>query len=197
MCGRYHQPGGLCADGAARMKLLKTVRADPSDTFVFDKAAQPGEWAVSGGFMFANLDPATLTGKTRAAFRGGFLGIDSFGWSTLAQIVEVSAEQHAAAVEQLAARLVERCGAPDLPTARLAAQEEIAFAASLGEHPQGMLIAVSRRWEKEATRESFRTLQANAMPKAAPVFSFVEVADDEETPAEHIDFAAMANGERR
>jgi hypothetical protein len=179
------------------MKLLKTVRADPSDTFVFDKAAQPGEWAVPGGFMFANLDPATLTGKTRAAFRGGFLGIDSFGWSTLAQIVEVSAEQHAAAVEQLAARLVERCGAPDLPTARLAAQEEIAFAASLGEHPQGMLIAVSRRWEKEATRESFRTLQANAMPKAAPVFSFVEVADDEETPAEHIDFAAMANGERR
>jgi Family of unknown function (DUF6505) len=184
------------------VKLLKTVRADPSDTFVFDKAAEPGEWAVSGAFMFANLDPATLTGKTRAAFRGGFLGVDSFGWSTLAQIVEVSAEQGAAAVEQLAARLVEHCGAPDFPTARLAAQEEIAFAASLADHPQGMLIAVSRRYENEATRESFRTLQANAVPKAAPVFSFVEVADEEvadeeEAPVELIDFAAITHGERR
>jgi hypothetical protein len=60
-----------------------------------------------------------------------------------------------------------------------------------------MLIAVSRRYENEATRESFRTLQANAMPKAAPVFSFVEVADDEEPPAEQIDFAAIVDGERR
>src|ERR1700722_1753902 len=93
--------GGLCADRATRVKLLKTVRADPSDTFVFDKAAEPGEWAVSGAFMFANLDPATLTGKSRAAFRGGFLGVDSFGWSTLAQIVEVGAEQSAAAGGQL------------------------------------------------------------------------------------------------
>jgi hypothetical protein len=179
------------------VKLLKTVRADPSDTFVFNKAAEPGEWAVSGAFMFAHLNPANLTGKTRAAFRGGFLGIDSFGWSTLAQIVEVSAEQRAAAAEQLAARLLKRCGAPDLRIARLAAEEEIAFAASLCDHPQGMLIAVSRRYENEATRESFRTLQANSQPKPSPVFSFVEVADEAEAPAAQIDFAAFANGERR
>src|ERR1700732_4473511 len=191
------QPGGLCADEAARVKLLKTVRADPSDTFVFHKAAEPGEWAVSGAFRFANLDPASLTGKTRAAFRGGFLGVDSFGWSTLAQIVEVSEEQRAAAVVQLAARLLERCGAPNLKTAQLASEEEIAFAASLCSHPQGMLIAVSRRYENEATRESFRTLQANALPNPAPVFSFVEVADEEAAPAEPIDLAAFANGERR
>jgi hypothetical protein len=197
LSGCCQQPGGLRADWAARVKLLKTVRADPSDTFVFDKAAEPGEWAVSGAFMFANLDPATLTAKTRAAFRGGFLGVDSFGWSTLAQIVEVSAEQRAAAVEQLAARLVQCCGAPDQLTARLAAEEEIAFAASLGDHPQGMLIAVSRRYENEATRESFRTLQANALSKPSPVFSFVEVPDEEQAPAAPIDFAAFANGERR
>jgi hypothetical protein len=178
------------------MKLLKTVRADPSDTFVFDQAAGPGEWAVSGAFMFANLDPATLTGKSRSAFRGGFLGLSSFGWSTLAQIVEASAEQRAAAVEQLAAQLLERCGAPDLQKARLASEEEIAFAASLCDYPQGMLIAVSRRYENEAIRESFRTLQANALSKPAPVFSFVEVADEEEAPVERIDFAPFVRGER-
>ncbi|HVD73162.1 MAG TPA: DUF6505 family protein, partial [Xanthobacteraceae bacterium] len=27
------------------MKLLRTIRLDPSDTFVFERAADPGEWA--------------------------------------------------------------------------------------------------------------------------------------------------------
>ena len=179
------------------MKLLKTVRADPSDTFVYERAAEPGEWAVSGAFMFANLNLAALTGKERAAFRGGFLGIDSFGRSTLAQIVEASAAQRTAAVERLAARLMEHCGAPDLKTARLASEEEIAFAASLcTQHPQGMLIAVSRRDEKEAIRESFRTLQTGTVPLSGPVFRFVEVADEEDAPAAPIDFAAIAGGKR-
>ena len=178
------------------MKLLKTVRADTSDTFVFDKAAEPGEWAISGAFLFANLDPA-LSGKPRAAFRSGFLGISSFGWSTLAQIVEVSEEQRLAAVEQLTARLLERCGAPDLATARAAAEEEIAFAESLCAHPPGMLIAVSRRYENEAIRESFRTLQANAHSKPAPVFSFVEVVGEESAAAEHIDLVGLVDRARR
>src|SRR5215213_3233541 len=45
------------------MKLLRTIRLDPSDTFVFDQAAEPGEWAVTGAFMFADADPSTLEGK--------------------------------------------------------------------------------------------------------------------------------------
>jgi hypothetical protein len=179
------------------VKLLKTIRADTSDTFVFDKAADPGEWAISGALLFANLDPATLSGKPRAAFRSGFLGISSFGWSTLAQIVEASAEQRSMAVEQLAARLVERCGAPDLATARPAAEEEIAFAASLCDHPPGMLVAVSRRYENEAIRESFRTLQANSYPRAAPVFSFIEVADEEAAAPENIDLVELVDRARR
>ena len=179
------------------MKLLKTVRADTSDTFIFDKAAQPGEWAISGALLFAHLDPATLSGKPRAAFRSGFLGISSFGWSTLAQIVAVSEEQRFAAVEQLATRLVECCGAPDLATARPAAEEEIAFAASLCDHPPGMLVAVSRRYENETIRESFRTLQANSCAKPAPVFRFVEVADEEAASLEYIDLLGLADRARQ
>jgi hypothetical protein len=30
------------------VKLLRAIRLDASDSFVFDKAAEPGEWAVSG-----------------------------------------------------------------------------------------------------------------------------------------------------
>lgn len=179
------------------MKLLKTVRADTSDTFVFDKAAEPGEWAISGALLFSNSDLANLSGKPRAAFRSGFLGIDSFGWSTLVQIVEVSEEQRSTAVEQLAARLVERWGAPDLTVGRAAAEEEIAFAASLCDHPPGMLVAVSRRCESEAIRESFRTLQANSYAKRAPVFSFVEVVGEEDIPPERVDLVELLDRARR
>jgi hypothetical protein len=160
------------------LKLLKTIRADPSDTFIFDKAAEPGEWAVSGAFLFAQRDPAGLQGKARAAFRGGFLGIDSFGWSTLARIVEASEVDRAAALELLATRLI-GLGAPDLITARSAAEEEIAFAASLCEHPTGMLIAVSRRHERDLTHEAFRTLQASARWRQGPVIDLAGLANSE------------------
>ncbi len=52
------------------MKLLRTIRLDPSDTFVFERAAEPGEWAVSGAFMFGDADPDMLTGKARARIVG-------------------------------------------------------------------------------------------------------------------------------
>jgi len=178
------------------MKLLRTIRLDPSDTFVFEKAAEPGEWAVSGAFAFAHVDPATLEGKTRAAFRSGFLGVDSLGWSTLVQIVEATDEDRAAAVELLARRLVERFGAPDLATARPAAEEEIAFAASLSDHPRGMLAAVSRRWEEGAIREAFRTLTPGAGPKPLRAYAFLEVAGEDEAPAEQVDLMTLGKGER-
>ena len=50
-------------ESAARMNLMRTIRLDPSDTFVFDPPAEPGEWAVSGAFAFWDRDPATLEGK--------------------------------------------------------------------------------------------------------------------------------------
>ncbi len=178
------------------MRLLKTIRADPSDTFVFETAAEPGEWAVSGAFMFAHQDPAVLAGKARAAFRAGFLGIGSFGWSTLVQIVEATEADRIAAVDLLAAQLVARCGAPDLATARPAAEEEIAFAASLCDHPKGMLAAVTRRHEDGATREMFRTLSPRLTPEIIRPLAFLDV-EEEDAPAESLDLAALVNGVRR
>ena len=48
------------------MKLLRTIRLDPSDTFVFEHAAEPGEWAVPGAFVFWNEDVLQLEGKARS-----------------------------------------------------------------------------------------------------------------------------------
>ncbi len=79
----------MCGE-AAMLKLPRTIRLDPSDTFVFERAAEPGEWAVSGAFVFFDCDPATLAQKQRVALRSGFLGIDSLGWSTLAIVTEAT-----------------------------------------------------------------------------------------------------------
>ena len=132
------------------LKLPRTTRLDPSDTFVFAHVAEPGEWAVTGTFLFYGVDPARLEGKERQAFRAGFLGIESFGWSTLAVVTEASASERAAAVERLAAQLVARCGAPDLGTARAAAEEEVAFAKSLCDHPPETLLGLQRAAEGES-----------------------------------------------
>lgn len=168
------------------MKLLRTIRLDPSDTFVFERAAEPGEWAVSGAFMFADADAANLTGKARAAFRGGFLGVDSLGWSTLVQIVEATEDDRANVVETLARRFVERLGAPDMAAARAAAEEEVAFAASLCDRPRDTLIAVHRTVDAGEIREAFRTLHPRGERKPMRAFSFLAVEGEEE-PVERVD----------
>ena len=173
------------------MKLLRTIRLDQSDTFVFDRAAEPGEWAVSGAFMFAGVDPATLTGKARAAFRAGLLGVESLGWSTLAQIVEASEDDRVAAVELLAKQLVADFGAPSIAEAVAAAEEEIAFASSLCTHPLDTLIAVHRTHEDGEIREAFRSLRPRDGPKPLRAFTFLEVEGDEE-PNEEVDLTALA-----
>ena len=177
------------------MKLLRTIRLDPSDTFVFERAAEPGEWAVSGAFVFWDADPEALSGKARAAFRGGFLGVDSLGWSTLVQIVEASEADRLNLIEALAGRLVEQFGAPDLEVARKAAEEEVSFAASLCDHPRDTLVAVRRVHEEGAIRESFRTLHPRAGPKPLRAFAFLEVEGEDE-PEDKVDLLGLGGDER-
>lgn len=177
------------------MKLLRTIRLDPSDTFVFDNPAEPGEWAVSGAFEYWDRDLGALSGKERAAFRGGFLGIASMGRSTLVQIVEAKPQDRAEVVEMLARQLVAHFGAPDVEAARAAAEEEVAFAESLCEYPPDVLVAVHRTVEDGTIREAFRSLQAKGGPKPIRAFSFHEVHGEEE-PEERVDLLGMMEGKR-
>jgi hypothetical protein len=160
------------------VKLLRTIALDPSDTFVFDVAAEPGDWAVSGAFRFGDRELERLSGKERSAFRGGFLGVRSWGWSTLVQIVGAREEERRALVELLAAQLVDRFGAPDVVTARPAAEEEVSFAEALCTHPVGSLIAVHRAVADGEVRESFRRLRLREGQGHSRAFSFMEVEDD-------------------
>jgi hypothetical protein len=181
-------------------RLPRTLRLDPSDALVFERAAEPGEWAVPGGFAFWDEDPAAMPGKRRQAFRAGFLGLTGFGWSTLVEVAEAGEADREAAVGALAAHLRAHHGAPDEAAARAAAEEEVAFAESLcADHPPGTVLALSRALDEGggAVRERFRTLSRRADPPhrdfgALPVFGVVEVEED--APPERPDLAALSRG---
>jgi hypothetical protein len=191
------------SDEADMLRFPRTIRLDPSDTLVFERAAEPGEWAVSGAFVFWNQDTANLGQKQRVALRSGFLGIDSLGWSTLAIVTEATEAERQAMVERLASQLLEKFGAPNLEAARLAAEEEVAFAASLCDHPPQTLLAVQRSVEDGEIRERFRTLKpretapgADRLHPHAPAFTFHEVEGDTE-PAEEVDLPGMIRNDCR
>jgi hypothetical protein len=185
------------------LKLPRTIRLDPSDTFVFERAAEPGEWAVSGAFVFWNQDSADLAQKQRVALRSGFLGIESLGWSTLAIVTAATEAERQAAVDRLASQLLEKFGAPDLKAARGAAEEEVAFAASLCDHPAQTLLAVQRSIEDGEIRERFRTLKpreaagdADRLHAHASAFTFHEIEGDDE-PAEEVDLLGLMGTEQK
>ena len=185
------------------LKLPRTIRLDPSDTFVFERAAEPGEWAVSGAFLFWDRDPEGLSQKQRVALRSGFLGIDSLGWSTLAVVTEATEAEREAAARQLALQLLARFGAPDPEAARHAAEIEIAFAASLCDHPPQTLLGVQRTVENGEIRERFRTLRpretaagGDALHAHARAFTFHEVEDGDDT-AEQVDLRGFIEAGRK
>lgn len=142
------------------MKLLRTIRFDSTDEKVFPRAAGPDEIAVAGAFLFADDAPETLAGKRLQAFRSGFLGLESFGFSTFAAVAEVPDGEYARAIELLAYRLFAEHGAPDLEAARAAAQAEVDFAAGLCAHPVNTIVAVARELDEDGIQERFRTVAA-------------------------------------
>ncbi len=184
--------------------LPRTIRLDPSDTVVFANAAEPGEWSVPGTFLFAGRDPAGFGRKEQIAFRSGFLGLSSFGWSTLVVVTEARADERAEAVSLLARQLVAHLGAPGLAEALPAAEEEIGLAEELCRgHDIGTLIALHRAAEAGEIREQFRTLKprqdtgfaAGYLSGHDKAFHVVEV-DDETEDAEADAFDLVALGRR-
>ncbi len=184
------------------MRLLRTIQLDVSDTLVFERAATPGEWAVSGSFLFMDDDPARLTGKRRAAFRQGFAGVRSLGFSTLAVVTPAHEHEIEQATQDLAQSLIEQLGAPDLATALEAARDEIRFCASLcmngsEPYPEGTVIALTRSHEDGEITEQFRSLSRRQARQAeddwhsdARAFAIIEV-DDTNAIEERIDLVSL------
>ena len=141
------------------MYFPRVIRLDASDERVYEPPARPGEWAVPGAFAFLDLDSERLDGKQREAFRHGFLGTETFGWSTLVEVEEISEADYAAAIERLAMHLLQNFGAPNLDAARTAAREEAAFAEGICGHPRLTLLALERQIGTDGIEESFRVVK--------------------------------------
>lgn len=141
------------------MKLARTIRFDESDGNVFPRAAEAGEWAVTGGFEFSNFSESDLTGKTRQAFANGWLGLDSFGRATFVAVAQIEPAERDALESALAAHFVSHYGAPDIEAARPVARDEITFMAELCEdHAPNTLLAVSRSLTDAGVSEAFKAI---------------------------------------
>lgn len=149
------------ATGGTSRRMLRSARLDDTDEEIFELAAQAGEWAIPGSFEFLDDDDDSLTGKRLQAFRGGFLGLTSFGRATIVSIASATEDQIREAVEQLSGHLLEHYGAPDRAAARQAARSEIEYAESLCEYEIGTLIAVERELTDRGVEEKFKRFIPN------------------------------------
>lgn len=153
------------------MKLLRTLRLDQSDPQVFSLAASAGEWAVTGSFAFANLNPQEITGKERQAFSNGWLGLESFGRATLVEVAEITESERARVIERLAQHFMEVYGAPGLAEALPVAQAEIDDAASLCTHKVHTLLAIERLQDPSGElRERVRVVEPQRAQEHARIW---------------------------
>lgn len=135
------------------MKLPKTIQLDVSDSLAFPLAAGSGEWAVTGTFSFADMDTVGMDNKQQLAFRNGWLGMTSFGRSTLVQVSSIDATEYEQVVRDLAAHLHGVYGAPDMIVALDAARVEVTDAAELCDHPPGTLLSIERTLSENGISE--------------------------------------------
>ena len=141
------------------MKLARVIRFDRSDLNVFPAAAEEGEWAVTGSFAFSRLADGEITGKVRQAFANGFLGIPSFGYTTLVSVATAKPGDVEAVTGHLARHFAECYGAPSGELARKAAEEEVRFIGDIcREHATGTLLSVSRSMAGDGIKEAFRSI---------------------------------------
>lgn len=142
------------------MKLARSIRFDESDGNVFERAADAGEWCLSGAFEFSDWQENDLTGKKRQAFRNGWLSLESFGRSTFVATADITTAEMDALTMQLAAHFLENYGAPSLDAALPVAEEELRHMSELcDEHGPNTLLVVERNLSDDGIHEAFRVIE--------------------------------------
>ena len=156
------------------MNLAKTLRLDVSDTHVFDRPANTGEWAITGTFTYIDSDPTEWSSKVKLAFRTAWLGIGSFGNSTFVQATEISTEEYNQTLQILAAYLIEKYNAPSQEAAEEAARQELEDMVKLCDHPAGTLLTIERSLTEQNITEKTRVVIPSDGPLRAETWTIVE-----------------------
>ena len=139
------------------MKFLRAVRLDASDSHLYADggAARDGEWLVSGGY--AVCDP-TGASHRRAPCHclTSFVGVESHGRCTLAEVVEIGETEYRQIIERLTRHFVDELGAPTLDAARGVAEDEAQYTADLCESfSSEVWITVKRTPADDGVKERY------------------------------------------
>ena len=117
---------------------------------------------MPGSFAFLDVEPEDLTGKRLQAFRSGFLGTRTFGWSTLVQIDEIDEDEFQLVIDRLAQHFIDDYGAPHIAAALPAAGEEAHYAVAICEYDVHTLLAIERDFGEDGIVESLKVVRPNA-----------------------------------
>lgn len=162
------------------MKFPRTIRLDISDTQAFSRAAEPGEWAVPGSFAFMEEPLENLPPKEQLAFKNGWLGTKSFGFSSLVEVAEIDPSAFDGVVDRLAQHFMEVYGAPSLGAALPAAREEAEYASGLCEYKVHTLLSIERNLNDDGEIvERFRVITPQRAQDHAKIWT-IEHDDGEE-----------------
>jgi hypothetical protein len=142
---------------AREMKFPRIIRPEggPAGRPV-TAPARAGEWAVTGGFRFAHRDPATLRPAEMETFKHGWLGLESFGDGRVVEVAEVAPAEYETLTRRLAAYYVAEYGIANIHEAMEAAEQEMAFAASLCGHPLRTRLELDRELNEQGLIELAR-----------------------------------------
>ena len=141
------------------MKLAKTIQLDISDNNIYEYPANPQEWAVAGTFSFVDSDPDSWSKKDKFAFQSAWLGLKSFGNSTLVQITDIPKNEYEIIIASLAEYLIEKHNAPSMEEATRASKKEIDDMAVLCEHLPGTLLSIERSLVENGIKERTRVIR--------------------------------------
>jgi hypothetical protein len=156
------------------MKLAKTIQLDVSDTHVFERPAEVGEWAITGTFAFVDSDPSNWSSKQQLAFRTAWLGIDSFGNSTFVQVVEMDTPEYEQAIQTLSTYLTDVYNAPSQEAAQQAAQQEIDDMVTMCDHPMGTLLSIERSIDEQGITEKTSVMAPSGSTSHTKIWAIVE-----------------------
>jgi len=141
------------------MKLARAIHFDDSDTRVFHSPARTGEWCISGGFEFSNWTEGDLVGKSKQAFSNGWLGVETFGRSSLVAVAQIEPYEREALAQSLAQHFVSIYGAPSRDAALPVALEELdQMIALCDEQEPNTLLTVTRILTEGGVKESYGTI---------------------------------------
>lgn len=141
-------------------KFLRIATHPGGKLVLLTPAAAVGEWAVPGAFCFWDTEPAHLGHN----FRHGFYGLDSFAWSPIVEIAEISDGELDQVRYQLAMHLVYAHGAPGLGAAYNYVDQEVEHTQALCDAPPGVLLTVERRLDGDNIHEDYKQVKITSAP---------------------------------